>query len=115
MFSRIVTWMEDSRPRKWTLEVTFRIDSDVEVENTKILHLSLKKVRKKRIYQQVVNMCFSVIASLQVHAFQLLFLYCLIHPSPLFRNDAAALALRHFRRCTCHIYMTPSHKKREHV
>ena len=39
----MLTWMEDSRPRKLTLGVEFRLQSDFQVKNTQILHLKLKK------------------------------------------------------------------------
>ena len=37
-----LTWMEDSRPGKSTLGVTFCVESDFQVENAQILHLDLK-------------------------------------------------------------------------
>ena len=34
-----------------------------------------------------------------------------VPPSPLFRNDAAALPPRHFRRCTCNIFLIKTYIK----
>ena len=38
----MLTWMEDSRPGKSTLGMKVWIESDVQVENTRILHLDIK-------------------------------------------------------------------------
>ena len=40
----MLTWMEDSRPGNLT---QFCVKSDVEIENTKILRLDLKRLRRK--------------------------------------------------------------------
>ena len=45
--------MEDSRPGNLTPEVTFCIESDVEVKNTSILHLNLKSLEKTVDYIKI--------------------------------------------------------------
>ena len=39
----VFSWIHDSRPWNLTLGVNFYIESEVEVENTRFLHLGLEK------------------------------------------------------------------------
>ena len=50
----LLTWVENSRPGKSILGVVFYIESDVEVENTKILLLNLN-IQEKRPYDPIMS------------------------------------------------------------
>ena len=39
----MLTWMEDSRPVRFTPGVIFGVDSDAQVESTHVLHPNLKR------------------------------------------------------------------------
>ena len=47
IFPHVLTWMENSRPRKLTLVVIVCVESVVQVENTKIRHLAAKMLENE--------------------------------------------------------------------
>jgi len=54
MLPHDLTWMQDSRPRKLTLGVTLWVESDLEVENTQILHPDIKHEESRSLYKKCV-------------------------------------------------------------
>lgn len=51
-----MAWMEDSRPGHSTLGVKYCIDSDVQVEHTKILHLDPQIFEKRTNEKWLFNL-----------------------------------------------------------
>ena len=61
--------MEDSRPGKLIAGVHLYVESDVQVENTQILHLDLKKMKRGpyMVISVYLLRCYSLLFSQRVH------------------------------------------------